>query len=400
MFLLLLLVLALAGCSPERPVKAKSAPEGPPVVAVSKVARQHLSRSLELAADFRPFQEVEVHAKVAGYLKDIRVDVGDHVQAGQLLATVEVPELTDEATQAAAQFRHSQAEVTRAHDEIARAESGHAAGHASYERLAQVLKTRPNLVAQQEIDEAMARDRMGEAQVSAAKSTLAAAEQQVQVSQASQARLNTLLAYSRITAPFAGVITHRYADTGAMIQAGTASQTQAMPLVRLSQVDRLRLVLPVPESVVPRVRVGTPVEVRVPALNRTFQGRVARFAGRVQVATRTMDTEVDVPNPRGELTPGLYAYTTLTLDERSDALAVPVQALATQDSPPTVLVVGTSGVLEERGVKLGLETPNVVEVLSGLSQGDLVVVAGRNQLKPGQTVQPRIVELGATEGGR
>src|SRR5438309_112058 len=113
--------------------------------------------------------------------------------------------------------------------------------------------------------------------------------------------------YARVTAPFAGVITKRYADTGSMIQAGTASQTQAMPLVRLSENELLRLILPVPESVVPRIRIGEAVEVDVTALHRTFTGKVARFANKLQTSTRTMETEVDVPNPSMVLVPGMYA---------------------------------------------------------------------------------------------
>jgi RND family efflux transporter MFP subunit len=282
-----------------------------------------------------------------------------------LLATLEVPELADQLTEAAAEIERSQSEVVRAEDDLRRAESEHTATHANYTRLAEVVKRRPDLVAQQEIDDALAKDRAGEAQVSAAQAALEAARHQVQVATAQQSRLRTLLAYSRITAPFTGVITKRYADPGAMIQAGTASQTQAMPVVELSEADLLRLILPVPESVVPRVHLGAPVAVRVPALNRTFDGKVARFTGKLQESTRTMDTEVDVENPRLEITPGMYASATLTLDRRVSALAVPIQAVAGQDSGmPTVLVVNPRQQLEERRIKIGIQTPSKVEVVT------------------------------------
>ena len=204
-----------------------SASTSPPVVAVARATPADLTRSVMLTAEFRPFQEIEVHAKVAGYVKQIMVDVGDRVTAGQTLAILEVPEMSDDVARAQASSKRSEAEVQHAKDELAQAQAGYDAAHLTYQRLFDVNKQRPNLVAQQEIDDARAKDLAAEAGVSAAKSALAAAQQQVQVSQVDQQRTNTMLAYSRITAPFAGVISKRYADTGAMIQAGTASQTQA-----------------------------------------------------------------------------------------------------------------------------------------------------------------------------
>ena len=224
-----------------------------------------------------------------------------------------------------------------------------------------------------------------------AKAALVAAEQQIEEGKANEQRIKALVEYSRITAPFDGVITKRYADTGAMIQAGTASQTQAMPVVRLSQNSRLRLVLPVPESIVPRIRIGAPVEVRVAALGRTFQGTVARFTGKVQAATRTMDTEVDVPNPQLVLVPGMYADAVLTLERHEGALAIPIQALSGAVKP-TVLVVNDGNRIEERAVTLGIETPSRVEVLSGLQEREMVVVGSRSQFKAGQLVAPKFIQ--------
>jgi RND family efflux transporter MFP subunit len=363
-------------------------------VPVARVEHRDLSTSIELAADFRPFLEVDLHAKVSGYVKSIGVDIGDRVQAGQPIAVLEVPELNDDLVHAAAQTEHDRSEVTRAADELRRAESAYAAAHAAYSRLAEVVKSRPTLVAQQELDDALAKDRGGEAQVSAARAALESARQQVQVALAAQARLKTVFAYSRISAPFAGIITKRYADPGAMIQSGTASQTQAMPLVTLAAVDRLRLIVPVPELAVSRIRIGSPVAVRVPALNRTLEGTVARFTGQVQSSTRTMDTEVDVPNPRFELVPGMYAYATLTLESRPGVLAVPVQAVAGLESPsPSVLVVSPRNVLEQRPIRLGIESSSEVEVLSGLRENELIVAANPGRYKPGEEVAPRPIQM-------
>jgi RND family efflux transporter MFP subunit len=253
-------------------------------------------------------------------------------------------------------------------------------------------------VAQQEIDEAQARDRVSEAQIAAAEAGITASEEQVSASKATRQRVKTLEAYSHITAPFAGVVTRRYADTGAMIQAGTASQTQAMPVVRISQVDRLRLVLPVPESIVPTIRIGAPVQVSVDSLKRSFPGRIARFTGKVQSATRTMETEVDVPNPGLVLMPGMYASTTLTLERRDNVLTVPVAAVANHETRPSVLIVNAEKQIEERSIQLGLESADKVEVKSGLGRGDLVVIAGRASLKPGQMVEPKLTETIARDG--
>jgi len=385
--------LFIASCSGPNNTEASKEAVKLPTVAVARVSREDLSRDWSLAAGFRPYQEVDVHAKVAGYMNVIYVDVGDRVKTGQVLATLEIPELRQELQQAAAGVKRSQAEVAHAQNEIERSESAHVAAHSSYTRLAAVLESRPNLIAQQEIDDAQARDRVGEAQIAADKAALAAAEEQVVVSRANMERIKALLDYSKITAPFSGVITKRYADTGAMIQAGTASQTQAMPVVRLSQNERLRLVLPVPESIIPRVRIGSPVKVKVATLSRTFQGRVARFTGKLDTATRTMDTEVDVPNPELILMPGMYAYATLTMERREHALSVPVMAVSNRDNRATLMVVNSENQLEERIVTVGIETPNKVEILSGLKEDELVVIGSRAQFESGQRVTPKVVQI-------
>ena len=200
-------------------------------------------------------------------------------------------------------------------------------------------------------------------------------------------RAQTMRDYTKVVAPFSGMVTKRYADTGAMIQAGTASQSQAMPVVRL--------ILPVPESIVSRIQVGRPVQIRVPALTKTIEGRVARFAGSVNAQTRTMETEVDVPNPGRKLTPGMYAEAVITLDRADDGAVVPVQSVAVQGGSATVMVVTPAKVIEQRTVKVGLESAEFVQIASGLREGELVVVGNRSQLKAGQSVQPKIMAAAA-----
>jgi len=380
-----------------------------PTVAVAKVATADLSRDLILTAEFKPFQEVDVMAKVSGYVKEIRVDVGDRVREGELLATLEVPEMADDLRKSQAGVRHSQSEVARAQDEIARAKSAHDIAHLSNDRLFQASQKKPGLIDQKEIDDAQSKDLVTEAQLAAANSALAAAGQQVDVDQSSTARVQTMIDYERVTAPFTGVVTKRYADKGSMIQAGTASQTQAMPVVRISENGLLRLILPVPESAVPTVHIGQQVEVRVPALNRAFPGKVARFVDKLSLETRTMDTEVDVPNADLVLIPGMYAEVTLTLSRRNSVLTIPITAVdvdaeaapknEASDSPGAgrVMVITPTSRVEVRKVDLGLETANQVEVRSGLNEGDMVVIGSRSGLQPGEEVKPQVTAMAGSK---
>ena len=363
---------------------AVNAPEAPLPVPVAKAKRLDLANDLVLTAEFEPFQQVDLMAKVSGYVRSISVDIGDRVRSGQVLAILEIPEMEDDLTRAAASIDQAQAEIVTAGDELHRAEAAHEMAHLSYSRIADVLKREPGLVPQQEVDEAHSRDLVAEAQVSAAGSNLKTAEQHARVSRADQGRVETLHKYLTITAPFEGVVTKRYGNVGAMIQAGTSPQ--AMPVVQLSQNNLLRLILPVPESSVGRVRVGETVEVRVPSLGRIFPGRVARLAEKVQPSTRTMDTEVDVQNPTLTLIPGMYAKVNLHIAESRGALAIPLDAVDRSTSSPRAFMVA-EGVIRIVPVTLGLETDQSVEILSGLKEGDTVVVGRHAGLREGQRVQ-------------
>ncbi|HEY7386958.1 MAG TPA: efflux RND transporter periplasmic adaptor subunit [Bryobacteraceae bacterium] len=386
-------VAALVSCT-SRGAQIATVAADPPTVAVVKAARADLSTDVVLTAEFEPFQEIDVLAKVSGYLRDIKVDIGDRVREGQLLATLEIPEMQDDLTKAAAAVDQADAEVATAGDELRRAEAAHELAHLSYTRIADVVKREPGLVPQQDVDEARSRDLVAEAQVSAAKSSRQTAQERARVARAEQTRLTTLYQYRTIAAPFSGVITRRYANTGALIQAGTASQSQAMPVVRLSENSLLRLALPAPESVVPLIRLGEPVAVKVSALNRTFPGRVARFADTVDPSTRTMKTEVDVPNPDLTLVPGMYAEVDLVTEQRRRVLAVPVEAIDGSGQSVRVFRVQASGAIEIIPIRVGIETARMVEVRQGdLSEGDAVVVGSHSGLKAGDIVRPKAIEL-------
>ena len=382
-----LLMIGLAACSRHEEAVQPNEREAPSV-SVVKASLGDLSRDIVLTAEFKPFQSIDVMAKVAGYVKSINVDVGSRVQAGQLLATLEIPEMADDLARANATRERSQAEVARAKDELQRAQSVRDIAHLSYTRLANVSKSRPGLVAQQEIDDAQSKDLVAQAQIASAQSSLAAAQQQVRVSDAELARVHTMFNYTRVTAPFAGVITRRYADTGSMIQAGTASDKQALPLVQLAENTLLRLILPVPESAVATVHVGQRVDVRVPTLKRSFTGRVSRFADSLALDTRTMHTEVDVPNPDWLLIPGMYAEVNLGLERRDHVLQIPITAA----HDGFAYIVSTENRVEIRKIESGLQTAEKVEVRSGIKEGELVVVGGTSGLQAGAVVRPKLAE--------
>ncbi|MDQ1386813.1 MAG: hypothetical protein QOF56_267, partial [Acidobacteriaceae bacterium] len=374
-----------------RPAKtAKADPREDTVlrpVAVALVERRPVVNSLTLSGAFRPYQQVDVHAKVAGFIRKIYVDVGDHVKAGQVLAILEVPELSAQVAGAKAEMQRYRDAIRRSESEIQRAESNHAAYHAAYGRLKQASESRPGLIAEQELDDSMAKDKETSAQIESARAALAESESQLVSARTDLERLSALEAYSHITAPFAGVVTKRYADTGALIQAGTASETQSMPVVQLAEWSRLRLVVPVPESAVPQLQLGSDVQVHVSAMNRDFEGRVARFADALNDETRTMHTEIDVENSDGTLKEGMYAEAKIVLKRQNNALTIPIQALERNSGGGTVLMVDAQGRVEERQVKLGAESSERVEILAGLAENDRVIIGNRGELRPGEKVR-------------
>jgi RND family efflux transporter MFP subunit len=360
------------------------------VASVVLAARAPLENSITLTGEFRPFQLVDVHAKVAGYIRHIYVDVGDKVRTGQELAILEVPELNAQVTGAQADIRRSQDTIRRAQSEIERAESTHRAFHAAYTRLKQASEERPGLVAEQELDDAMAKDRETDAQINSNRAALAESQNQLGMAQATLDRLSALQAYSHITAPFAGVITKRYVDTGALISAGTSSETQSQPVVQLGEWSLLRLVIPVPESAVSHLHLGSVVQVHVAVLNQDFQGRVARFADALNDETRTMHTEIDVENPHNTVTEGMYAEVKLALPGKQDALTLPVQAVVQEGDKHYVLVLDDRDHVQKRDVEVGDQTSNRVEILRGLKEKERVIGAGQSGYQIGEVVKPKL----------
>src|SRR5271166_4126272 len=333
----------------------KAPAEQPRAAAVVAVARGNLASSLTVAGQFQPYQQVDLHAKVSGYIRWIKVDIGDRVRQGEVLALLEVPELQNQVEGAQAEVRHSQSDITRAQSEVVSAESTYSAVHAECMRLEEASKERPGLIAEQELDDARAKDKQAAAQVGVAKASLNSMQQQLGISRASRSRLETMSGYEQIVAPFTGVVTKRYADTGTLIQAGQDNNTNTLPVVQVAESDLLRLRMPVPESDVPYIQVGGDVQVKVNATGHTFTGKIIRFSRALDTNTRTMLTEVDVPNHDLSLNPGMYAETTIQLQQKNDALILPAQAVVqnnVQNGDPSnggqsyVLVVDATGHVE------------------------------------------------------
>jgi RND family efflux transporter MFP subunit len=386
------MALGLFACSGKnsRPVQAS----GPTAtVGVTKVVKKSLGREITLSSELVPFQEIDVYAKEAGYVKKLDVDYGTHVKVGQVMAILEIPELEAQLQEDQAEIKNAANQVNRADHELNRYQAQYTAIHLQYTRLNGVFESQPGIVAQQEVDDAQGKDLAASSQVDAGQAALEAAQSQLSAARAKLAHDQSLFDYSRIIAPFSGVVTERYANLGTLVQAGTGSSTQAMPIVRLSEDDLFRLVIPVPESYVRYIHIGDHVDVRVPSLGRTFPGKVARFSVDVREDTRTMHTEVDVSNPQRMLLPGLYADAELHLDQKQDVPTVPIQALNHEGDKTTVLVVDESGIVQERTVQLGLQTASDAEIASGLNEGQEVVVSDRSALKAGEKVHAQEVPV-------
>ncbi len=387
-FTMIILSAFTGGCGDARKADASDVPRA----AVVKVQRKNISSTLEIASEFLPYQEIDVYAKVSGYIQKLYVDWGTHVKQGQLLAVLEIPELQQQLLQDEASVRRADQEVSRAREEQSRAESAYSVAHVTYQRLADVQKSRPELVAQQEIDVAQGKDLEASAGVSSSKDALAAAEQALLAAKAALDKDKALFAYARMTAPFDGVVTQIYAYTGALLPAGTSATKGDSALCHLSQNNLLRLVIPVPERAVPDISDGETLEINVSALHKTFAGKIIRFSDQIDPATRTMHTEVTVPNVNYELVPGMYASVKIPLHTVTNVLTIPMQAVQSIGTGEgIVLVVNSSNHLERREVKLGLQSASDTEVLSGVNENDTVIFGEQNQFKEGQQVLPQLV---------
>ena len=308
--------------------------------------RGEIARSITLPT-FRilALQEATLYAKVPGYLRTLTVDKGDAVKEGQLLAEIEVPELLADQAQ------------YRAESEVART---------NYERMAEARQKAPDLVVPQTVD-----DLRG----------------QWEVAQAKLQRTQTLLQYARLVAPFSGIVTARFVDPGAFIPAATAGTTpESAAVVTLMDYSRVRVQAFVPEPEVPFIKNGVPAKVSVEELpGRVFPGSVTRYAHALDPATKTMLTEIEMPNPTGELRPGAYASVELEVERKQNALLVPVQALLTEKAGTSVFTV-VDGRAKKIPVQLGFNDGAHVEIASGIRDDQKVILIGKQTFNDGQPV--------------
>ncbi len=388
----LVALLLNCACSKSNTVAAKE-PAPVPTVGTVEVALRPMAQHLTVSSELVPYQEIDVYAKESGFVKELNVDYGTHVKAGQLMATLEIPELELQLKQDDAAITVASDMITHAQHAITRVKEQQRVLQLESDRLTEVQKSQPGLVAQQEVDDAQGRALSSAAQLEEQQANLESAQGRLADAQAKKEHDQALFDYSRITAPFAGVVTQRYANLGTLMQSGISNSTNVLPLVRLSEDDHFRLVIPVAETYVHYIHPGDNVSVRIPSLNQTFPGKVSRISVDVREDTRTMHTEVDVWNPRGVLYQGLYAEATVTLERKQNALAVPLQAVDQNGNNVTVDVVDSSNKIQLRPVTIDFQTPNYGDVIAGLQDGDMVVVSDRSDLKPGESVQPKTVTL-------
>jgi RND family efflux transporter MFP subunit len=359
-----------------------------PSAKVAAAARGDIAHILSLAGQFQPYQVVDVHPKVTGFMVKINVDIGDRVRKGQTLAVLEVPELSAQLKGTVFEIQRAKDDLLRAQHEITRAEAIHAALHADYERLLETSKAQPGLIAQQELDDAQSKDLSSESQVDAAKAAAAAAQQHAEVARTDNDRVQAIQNYTNVVAPLDGVIVWRYADTGALIQSGTNSNEQDIPIVKLSQSGLLRLRMPIPENDVQFVHIGDPMQVRVDAIGRSFTGKIVRFTRDVNFETRTMETEIDVENQDLSIAPGMYANTQLQLAHADSVVTIPVEALVLRGNQENVFVLDATNRVHARRVEVGLRGSKLAEIKSGLEPGDRVILGAQEKYSEGQQVSP------------
>lgn len=431
----LVLLLAASGCSEptaaQTPSPVASASEPPADSTLDRVSAGHPEhKTLQLYTTqpgrIQAFEETPLHPKIAAYVEQVLVDIGDRVAKDQLLVKLAVPELQDEVEQKVALVAQSKAEVEQAVAGVDAAvaavataqarvsESQAAVGrteadfqywkdqHARIKDLAESGSVTQKLVdenlnqfraAQSTRDEARANVQSthaalkeAEANVQRAKADRIAAAARLRVAEANLARSKTMLAYTEIKSPFDGVVTRRTVDTGHYVHPPAGGN---MPLVVVARVDQVRVFVDVPEMEAPLVDGGDQADqalVTVQSLeNRQFAAGVRRTSWSLDAANRSLRVEVDLPNEDGTLRPGMYARVSILLAQRDDVLCVPATAVL-RESRDAYCYVVDNGTVRRQPVELGLRSGNDVEIVSGLSADQLIVLTRVDSLSDGQPV--------------
>lgn len=358
---LLLALLLVAGILPrvrarmERASDLAVAADAVPRVAVT-APREAPTSQLSLPGSAQPFQQATIYARVNGYLDKRLVDIGDTVKAGQLLALISAPELDQQLAQAEAALVRARADL-----ELARS---------TYRRFEEADKD--GAIAKEDLDQKRTAVSTAEATVKAQAATVGGlAEQQ---------------RFERVTAPFDGIITGRNVDVGALITAGSASSTTS--LFTLQQSSTLRVYVSVPQAFVDELKVGQPVKIRSRTLaGRVFTGTVARTAGALDPVTRTMQTEIDIPNDDNALKAGMYLQVELVGERVGPRWRVPASAVMFDGAGTRLAVVDADGTLHFRQVILGRDFGDEIEIGSGIAGDERVVTTPSASLSDGQKVE-------------
>jgi RND family efflux transporter MFP subunit len=376
-----------ASPSPVNSTKANS----PPRVEVVRPRRVTVAQRLQTNATLEAFEEADLFAKVSGYLSDVRVDIGDHVKAGQVLAVIDVPEMEKELAEAKAQLESKQSSL-----ESARRRLDHYKANITLQeallRRREELGAAGHFISDRVLDEVRANAEIAKADLSVAEANRALAANQVDVAAATVEKIKTLLAYTQIVAPFDGVVARRMVNRGDLVQADTATRTtpSAGALFTVQRIDTIRVFCDVPENDVPRLRVGDPAIVKPSGFDgEPFIGKVTRFSLRVDPQTRNMRTEIDLPNPDERLYPGTYAEVSLEMNRRPDALTVPVAAVGSDGDGSFVYTITDNRVIR-LPIKTGLPDNGRIEVTAGLSEETPVVATIASAPPPGSPVEPKL----------
>lgn len=373
----------------EADVQKESLPEASFAVAQHGAA----SGTLVLPGNIQAVTEAPILARAEGYISQRNADIGDRVIAGQLLAEIEAPDLDQ-------QVRQAQAAVVQVQADLERAKAALEQGRAN-ESLAKVTASRwENLVrrgavSKQENDQYQAQYQAQSANVRALDRAVAAAEGSLAAAQANVARLSDLHNFLKVRAPFAGVVTLRNVDVGALVNTGNTL------LFRIAQTNLLRTFLNVPQSNASDVRVGQAADISTTELpDRKFRGTVTRTANALDPSSRTLLVEVQVPNPDGKLLPGMYVQVDLNLPRRDPPLIISADTLVVRPEGTLVAALDSNNVVHFQHVTVGRDLGDRIEVLSGLTEGQRAIVNPNDSVQEGVKVNPIPASAGAGNSKR
>jgi RND family efflux transporter MFP subunit len=347
-----------------------------------------MARRLQTNATLEAFEEADLFAKVSGYLSDVRVDIGDHVKAGQVLAVIDVPEMKQELAEAKAQLESKRSSLESARRQLDHNKADLALQNALAKDREQLGEGR-NFISDRTLDQVHANADIAKADLGVAEANRDLAANRVDVAAATVEKIKTLLAYTQIVAPFDGVVARRRVNRGVLVQAATATRTtpSAGSLFTLQRIDTIRVFCDVPENDVPQLHVGDPAIVRPSGFDgKPFLGKVTRFSLRLDPETRNMRTEIDLPNPKEQLYPGTYAEVSLETNRRPDALTLPAAAVGSDNDGNFVYTI-TDNRITRLAVKTGLTDNGRIEVTAGLSEETPVVASTKGAPPPRTAVQ-------------